>query len=38
MLVIRISDSLAWPPRRNAFIQRLETFLLEERARNGDGV
>ena len=42
MLINRISDSLArrnaHDPRRDAFIQRLETFLLEERARNGDGV
>lgn len=42
MLIDRISDRLArrnaHDARRDAFVQRLETFLLEQRAGNGDGV
>lgn len=42
MLVNCISDGLArrnaHDARRDAFVQRFETFLLEQRSGNGDGV
>lgn len=42
MLVDGVSDGLArcdaHDARRDAFVQRLESFLLEQRASDGDGV
>ena len=38
MLVDRIGDGLAWRNAHDAFIQRLETFLLEQCTGNSDSV